>query len=105
MIGSTGFNHHPIETGVWFTYNGWRYKDRYDIRLLDGTEIKNCYPNAYSWVVVDTGKEYTDSQVEAVRLMPDSELDEWSFTGHSRLERNCGMFGIPLDIEHFERHV
>lgn len=107
MHNSKGFNHHPTETGIWFPYNNWRFKDYYDVELTDGTIVKNCYPNGDSWQPHENtlGYHIFDKDVVKVRLLPDSELHEWAFTGLHRIERNCLMFGLPLDVESFDRQV
>jgi len=83
-------NHEPDQQGIWFDYTGFRYKDHYDIELMDGTIVEMCRPNGDGWY----GDGERDNQVRRVRLKPDSELnDEYHITGQDRIDRNLEMFG------------
>lgn len=47
--GSRRFNHRTTDFGVWVDYNGYRFKDAYSLRLLDGTVIPFARPNGSGW--------------------------------------------------------
>ena len=65
------FNHHPEQTGIWFKYNGWRYKEYYDVKLYDGTVVSKCYPNGSGFH--GEGQRVADTDVEFLRLVDYSE--------------------------------
>lgn len=46
---SKRFNHRTTDFGVWVDYNGYRFKDAYSLRLLDGTVIPFARPNGSGW--------------------------------------------------------
>lgn len=94
-------NHMPFQTGCWFAYTGFRYKDHYDVELHDGTVHKCMYPNATSFNAMDgTGVVVSDEDVAFIRLVPDEELQsDYDFTGEERLTRNTEMFGDLIEAE------
>lgn len=90
-------NHHPVQQGIWFEYDGGRYKDSYDIKLKTGEIIKNCYPNGNSWYLhtrdpVRHGSSIHDTEVAEIRLLPDDEVHEYAPKGRSRIERSIRLF-------------
>lgn len=92
-------NHMPHQTGVWFSYTGFRFKDYYDVELHDGTILKKTYPNSTSFMCMDgSGKQCTDEDVAFLRLVTDSELEEGlEHTGDERIERNTEMFSDLIE--------
>jgi len=90
-------NHEPDQQGIWFDYTGFRYKDMYDIQLHDGTVIEMMRPNGNSWY---GGKVIHDDQVAKVRLKPDSELDEYHYTGQKRIDHQIYLFGPKPETPH-----
>lgn len=91
-VCNSGLNHHCYFPGIWVSYNGWRYKDYYDLELVDGTIKKNMYPNSHAWFA-DNGERVGSAEVVRVRLVPDDELEnKYAYRGESRIERNMDMF-------------
>lgn len=92
-----GMNHHPEHMGVWVPFNGWRMKDRYDLRLKNGEEHKYYYPNACAWSKFadhDGPSRIEDDEVAMVRQVPDEEITEQHFfSGQERIKRNLQSFG------------
>lgn len=92
-------NHRPDQHGVWFDYDGSRYKDVYDVRLHTGEVLEFMYPNATSWypeAESNARHAVTDKEVAQVRLKTDDELravDSYRFTGPDRIQRSLSMFG------------
>ncbi|QDB70362.1 hypothetical protein CF8_0194 [Aeromonas phage CF8] len=98
-------NHSTFITGVWFNYNGWRFKTNYDVKLKTGEIIKNMYPNGNSWS--GSGRHVNDDEVEQIRSIPDNEVHQYHYTGKSRMERDLRYFGydIPCWLEGEQRFV
>lgn len=72
------FNHHPLQRGIKFRYNGWRYKTRYDITLYSGEHYVGCYPNGNAWHTRDeNNKRVTDEEVEFIEFTADKDLNEY----------------------------
>lgn len=80
------FNHHPEQVGIWFKYNGFRYKLRYDIETYDGVVYENAYPNGNAWLHPEgrtTDQEVcrlkltTNLGVPTVTRMTQSQLVSW----------------------------
>ena len=78
----TGFNHHPAQQGIWFDYNGYRYKDFYCVKTKGGVELTGLYPNGGGWYnMLGLNKEVEalrtgsgsvrDEEVVSIRLMTD----------------------------------
>lgn len=92
-----GMNHHPEHMGHWVPFNGWRMKDRYDLRLHNGEEHKYYYPNACAWSKFgehDGPSRVEDKDVAFIRQVPDEECHEqYFFSGQERIKRNLSMFG------------
>lgn len=94
-------NHHPAYPGIWVPYNGWRLKDRYDIKLKTGEVWQYYYPNGGSfskWTSEHEGpSRVEDDEIAEIRLKPDEEITEkYHFRGEERLKRNVDMFGGAL---------
>lgn len=66
LIDEFMYNHHPEQVGVWFKYNGWRYKEYYDVKLYDGTVVNKCYPNGSGFHSEDC--RVSDTDVEFLKL-------------------------------------
>jgi hypothetical protein len=118
-------NHHPAYPGIWVPYNGWRLKDRYDIKLKTGEVWEYYYPNGGSFSKIgkhDGPYRVEDDEIAEIRLVPDEELwEEYWFSGKERLDRNMRYFGgavpkvevaedgtvtfIPRQQRHFKEHV
>ena len=89
-------NHHPTQVGIWFDYDGGRYKDNYDLRLKTGEVLAGMYPNANAWYpAMDSlvKRRVDDNEVAQVRLKPDDELHEYAFTGQERIDSTLRLFG------------
>ncbi len=95
-------NHGVNDYGKWVPYVGkWRFKDRYDILLKDGTIIKQTYPNGGSFHNMNPQinpdvklSRIEDEDVLMIRLVPDEEIvEKYHFTGDYRAERNKEYFG------------
>ena len=84
-------NHRPEDQGIWFDYNGWRYKDVYHVKLKDGRVVEHCRPNADAFL--HGGEIIMDSDVDQIMLVPDDQLGKWNYKGESRIKRNLEMFG------------
>lgn len=96
-------NHHPTQLGIWFPYNGWRYKDVYHIRLHSGEVLRCMYPNGSGWYPEGNStaeRRVDDSEVAEVMLAPDADVDRYRYTGETRINDNLKTFAeyIP-DIE------
>ena len=74
------YNHHPEQVGIWFKYNGWRYKEYYDVKLYDGTVVSKCYPNGASFH--SNERRVSDSDVEFLRL--NNYEDSYFYSGVSK---------------------
>lgn len=92
--------------GIWTQYTNFRFKEPHDILLKDGLMILSAYPNGdgwslrgedkASWTAFKTYCDYyksdyiKDSDVVAVRLLTDKDIEErnleW-FTGKERMDR------------------
>lgn len=89
--------------GVWAPYNGWRFKDRYDLVLWDDSRFSNAYPNGDSWYVSGVAVGIPDTAVRFIRLKPTTELDEiWSGDDEAEFQtyreaRNVQQFGKNKD--------
>lgn len=59
------FNHRGDWFGRWVEYNGWRYKDIYDIELYNGIIALRMYPNANAW---SGALRVEDESVKRIRL-------------------------------------
>ncbi|WMC11706.1 hypothetical protein PU634_04905 [Oceanimonas pelagia] len=99
-------NHHPSQIGIWFEYDGGRYKDVYHIRLHSGEELRCMYPNGNAWFrgfngdEAAIGRDIRDIDVSHIMLAPDEDLHELNFTGEERLKRNLRMFaGLIPELE------
>ncbi|MGL5906203.1 MAG: hypothetical protein ACRCZA_05695 [Shewanella sp.] len=102
MIAGTGFNHHPAQQGIWFEYNGWRFKDVYHIKLYSGEVLKFMYPNGNGWHPDMgapkgqlAGRDIKDNDVMEVMLVPDAEIEavgSFRFTGAHRVKYNIDLF-------------
>lgn len=98
-------NHRHDQHGVWFDYDGNRYKDVYDIRLKTGEVLTFMYPNANSWnpeIGSNATRVVSDDEVDQVRLKTDEEIEAakgWRMTGESRLKRLVNMFGNAIPAE------
>lgn len=99
VINPEGLNHRAEDYGRWVSYLGkGRCKDNYQLLLRDGRIINYAYPNGIKWGVrrvgEDHGKEFSDDDVVAIRLMPDNELARnGELRGRIRLERNVEYNG------------
>lgn len=72
------FNHHPLQRGIRFRYNGWRYKTRYDITLYSGKSYGGCYPNANAWQTKDIDvRRVKDEDVQYIQFTSDKDLNEY----------------------------
>lgn len=98
------WTHKPDSFGVWVYYNGWRFKDHYDILLSNGRVLRNMYPNADAWS--GAGEGIKDEHVRAIRLQPTNELPRWMYdpkeerieeVTNYRVKRNAEMFGDSLE--------
>ncbi|WNV45984.1 hypothetical protein [Aeromonas phage AerS_266] len=98
-------NHSTFVTGVWFPYNGWRFKTNYDVKLHTGEVLKAMYPNGNSWS--GSSRRVEDSEVAEIRSIPDNEVHQYHYTGKSRMERDLRYFGhdIPCWLEDEQRFV
>lgn len=88
-------NHHPVQQGIWFPYDGGRYKDYYDLRLKTGEIIQNCYPNGNSWFPHSNKEgrnQIKDEEVAEIRLKPDCEIHRWGMKGQNRIKRTLSLF-------------
>lgn len=103
-------NHGIRDYGKWVPYVGkWRFKDRYDILLKDGTIIKQVYPNGGSFHNMNPQinpdikiSRVEDGEVLMIRLVPDEEIvEKYHFTGDYRAQRNEEYFGdaVPKDSD------
>lgn len=70
------WTHGPNWFGVWAPYNGWRFKDHYNIELWNGEIIYGVYPNANSWHV--GGIDINDWHVRRVQLCRSEECPRWA---------------------------
>jgi hypothetical protein len=61
-------------TYEWQEYDHDYEKDFHDIRLKDGTELKECWPNAGIWYQALTGREVSDEEVTHVRLTDEADI-------------------------------
>lgn len=98
-------NYNTFVTGVWIPYNGWRVKSLHDIKLHDGTILKQMQPNACAWF--GSAGRVEDDQVVAIRVVPDEERGKYEYTGKSRIERDLRYFGhsIPVWLEDEQRFI
>lgn len=98
-------NYNTFITGVWIPYNGWRVKSLHDIKLHDGTILKQMQPNACAWF--GSAGRVEDDQVLAIRVVPDEERGKYEYTGKSRIERDLRYFGysIPVWLEDEQRFI
>jgi hypothetical protein len=54
--------------GVWEEYAAGTYRKRYcDVRLLDGTELGPCWPNAHYFYPLDEANGVHEANVKEVR--------------------------------------
>lgn len=75
---NVAFNHHPLQRGVRFVYNGWRYKCKYDITLYDGTQYIGCYPNGDAWHTQDIDvRRVADKDVQYIQFTADADLNKF----------------------------
>lgn len=87
-------NHLPQQTGLWFHYTGFRYKDYYDVITHNGDEYEKLRPNGEHFH--GHGVNIHDYDVAYIRLVPDDRLNpDFELTGKDRIARNIEMFG-PL---------
>ncbi|WP_210498741.1 hypothetical protein [Vibrio crassostreae] len=88
-------NHHPRQIGIWFPYDGSRYKDVYHLTLNTGEVLRCMYPNANSWFP-ESGSNakgvVKDAEVKKVMLAPDHEVPSHRFKGEERIKLNCELF-------------
>lgn len=88
------FNHHPLQRGIKFRYNGWRYKTRYDITLYSGEHYVGCYPNGNAWHTRDeNNKRVTDEEVEFIMFTADKDLDEYEIWPTEEDRSNFILYG------------
>lgn len=98
-------NHRPDQHGVWFDYDGCRYKDVYDIRLHIGEVLEFMYPNATSWypeLGSNARWSVSDKEVAQIRLKTDAELiavNSYRMTGEERIQRIYSLFGSAIPAE------
>lgn len=108
-------NHNTYVKDVWVDYNGWRFKDHYEIELHNGTKLF-AYPNGNAWYergnsdeelsdFISKNKELInkygqlnirDENVKRIRLITDDEVkarNKFGFTGMERDARNISYFG------------
>jgi hypothetical protein len=63
-------------TSEWQEYDHDYEKDFQDIRLKNGREFKNCWPNAGKWNVLSINHpQIMDNQVTHVRLTDEEDMD------------------------------
>ena len=93
-------NHHPSQHGIWFKYDGGRYKDVYNIKLHSGEVRCNMFPNGNGWFPHfgsdDNAAHCTDEDVAEVMLTPDKDLSRFSRTGVARVEHSVKLFGAMV---------
>lgn len=100
-IDNTEFklNHHPSQQGIWFPYDGGRYKDVYHLKLHSGEVVRVMFPNGCGWYP-DMGstctEAYRDEDVAEVMLAPDKDVSEFRYTGQSRIDHSVAMFGSSV---------
>lgn len=96
------FNHHYLHKGIWVDYDGRQYKDVYDIQLVSGEIVRECYPNGGAFHPRGNPSVYGEQAIQGhyeavdvkrIRLVPDDELTHSTFTGESRDARNAERFG------------
>lgn len=88
-------NHHPSQLGIWFEYNGWRYKDVYHLRLHSGEELRCMFPNGNGWYPDPNStaeRRVDDSEVAQVMLAPDADVYKYRFTGPERIKHSLDLF-------------
>lgn len=68
-------NHAPYTFGQWIEYNGFRYKQPYNVRLKDGSEIGPCYPNGVSFYPENGMEPIDDDDVTHIQACTDEELN------------------------------
>lgn len=96
------FNHHPLQRGIKFRYNGWRYKTQYDITLYSGEHYVGCYPNGNAWSTRDNNnKRVTDEEVEFIQFTADKDLNEYEIFDSEEARSNfilelCDVIHIPI---------
>lgn len=56
-----------MASDLWLPYNGNYVKKVYDIKLKDGSVIEGCWPNAGSFMKLNSSKQYAGDKVEFVR--------------------------------------
>ncbi|MGL6123360.1 MAG: hypothetical protein ACRC1W_10145 [Shewanella sp.] len=98
MIAGAHFNHHPAQQGIWFEYNGSRYKDVYHIKSRCGEVLQFMYPNNGGWhpdrgapKVQRAIRDIKDVDVMEVMLVPDAEIEaagSFRFVGAHRVKYN-----------------
>lgn len=119
------WTHGPNWFGVWAPYNGWRFKDHYNIELWNGEIFYGVYPNANSWHA--GGIDINDKHVRRVQLCKSEECPRWASRDDDekkaeyylyRAKRNAEMFGtndmadwLPVqneelkDIDPFDKNL
>lgn len=103
---------HKCIPGEWVPHIGVRFKEPSDILLKTGEIIKSVYPNGIGWDYIPDvsipAKEasWDDSQVVAIRILPDAEIKErklFYLTGEPREKRmleNLLMNSSSVVIHH-----
>lgn len=69
--------HLPSDIGIWVDYTGYnklRYKMQYNIKLHDGTIIRDCYPNGNTFTSCH-GKEFHDDEIKEIQLCDEFESE------------------------------
>lgn len=52
---------------TWKVFDGHYDKTMYDIRLVSGEIVEECWPNAGTFYCLETGKEYDGSLIMLVK--------------------------------------
>ena len=76
MLPMERVTHLPSDIGIWvgYTEHKLRYKMQYNIKLHDGTIIKNCYPNGNTFTS-DDGYEFNDNEICSIQLCNELESE------------------------------
>ena len=76
MLPMEKVTHLPSDIGIWvdYTEHKLRYKMQYNIKLHDGTIIRDCYPNGNTFTSWH-GKEFHDDEIKEIQLCDEFESE------------------------------